>query len=181
MCGIAGFIQRQPNPEALPRMLARIVHRGPDGEGIWDRQLGGWQVAIGHRRLSIIDVEGGVQPMESADGADVISYNGEVYNFMRLRAALELKGHQFRTRSDTEVILQHFQRHGVGGIPGLDGMFAFAVFEARERRLTLARDRAGIKPLYYAELGDGGAVFASELTALLAHGGVDREPSIEGL
>jgi asparagine synthase (glutamine-hydrolysing) len=162
-------------------MLARIVHRGPDGEGIWDRQLGGWQVALGHRRLSIIDVEGGVQPMESADGADVISYNGEVYNFMRLRAALEQKGHQFRTRSDTEVILQHFQRHGVGGIPALDGMFAFAIFEARERRLTLARDRTGIKPLYYAELGDGGVVFASELSALLAHGGVDREPSIEGL
>ncbi len=162
-------------------MLSRIVHRGPDGEGIWDRQLGGWQVAIGHRRLSIIDVEGGVQPMESADGADVISYNGEVYNFMGLRAALEQKGRQFRTRSDTEVILEHFKQHGVGGIPGLDGMFAFAIFEARERRLTLARDRAGIKPLYYAELGDGGVVFASELSALLAHGGVDREPSIEGL
>ncbi|HMF42784.1 MAG TPA: asparagine synthase (glutamine-hydrolyzing), partial [Polyangia bacterium] len=181
MCGIAGFIQRQPNPEALPRMLARIVHRGPDGEGIWDRAHGGWNVAIGHRRLSIIDVEGGVQPMESADGAVVISYNGEVYNFMRLRAALEAKGRQFRTRSDTEVILQHFEQWGAGGVPSLDGMFAFAIWEARERRLTLARDRAGIKPLYYAELADGGIAFASELSALLAHGGVDRELSIEGL
>jgi asparagine synthase (glutamine-hydrolysing) len=180
MCGIAGFIQRRPNPEALPRMLARIVHRGPDGEGIWDRQLGGWQVAIGHRRLSIIDVEGGVQPMESADGATVISFNGEIYNFMHLRAALEQKGHTFRTRSDTEVILQHFSRYGAGGVDALDGMFAFAVWEARERRLTLARDRTGIKPLYYAELADGGVAFASELTALLAHGGIDREPSIEG-
>jgi len=181
MCGIAGFIQRQPDPAALPRMLARIVHRGPDGEGIWDRAHGGWNVAIGHRRLSIIDVEGGVQPMESADGAVVISYNGEVYNFMRLRAALEAKGRQFRTRSDTEVILQHFEQWGAGGVPSLDGMFAFAIWEARERRLTLARDRAGIKPLYYAELADGGIAFASELTALLAHGGVDRELSIEGL
>jgi asparagine synthase (glutamine-hydrolysing) len=162
-------------------MLARIAHRGPDGEGVWDRQLGGWQVAIGHRRLSIIDVEGGVQPMESSDGATVISYNGEIYNFKRLREALEQKGHTFRTRSDTEVILQHFQRHGIGGIPALDGMFAFAIWEARDRRLTLARDRTGIKPLYYAELADGGAVFASELSALLAHGGVDRELAIEGL
>jgi asparagine synthase (glutamine-hydrolysing) len=181
MCGIAGFIQRTPNPDALPRMLARIAHRGPDGEGIWDRQLGGWNVALGHRRLAIIDVEGGAQPMESGDGAVIVTYNGEVYNFMRLRAALERAGHEFRTRSDTEVILQLFERHGVAGVPDLDGMFAFAIFDARKRRLTLARDRAGIKPLYFAELADGGIVFASELTALLAHGGVDRELSIEGL
>ena len=181
MCGIAGFIQKTPNPDALPRMLARIAHRGPDGEGVWDRQLGGWQVALGHRRLSIIDVAGGTQPMENGDGAVVITYNGEVYNFMRLRAALERSGHQFRTRSDTEVIVHHFEQHGVAGIPALEGMFAFAIWEARTRRLTLARDRAGIKPLYYAELSDGGIVFASELHALLAHGGVDAELSIEGL
>src|SRR4051812_42368531 len=181
MCGIAGFIQKSPNPEALPRMLACIAHRGPDGEGIWDRTHGGWNVALGHRRLSIIDVAGGTQPMENADGAVVIVYNGEGYNFMRLRAALEGKGHRFRTRSDTEAILHQFEQYGVAGIPSLDGMFAFAIWEARERRLTLARDRAGIKPLYYAELADGGIVFASELSALLAHDGVDREPSIEGL
>jgi len=181
MCGIAGFIQKTPNPDALPRMLARIAHRGPDGEGVWDRQLGGWQVALGHRRLSIIDVAGGTQPMENGDGAVVITYNGEVYNFMALRAALERNGHQFRTRSDTEVIVHQFEQYGVAGIPALDGMFAFAIWEARTRRLTLARDRAGIKPLYYAELSDGGIVFASELHALLAHGGVDRELSIEGL
>ena len=181
MSGIAGFIQKTPNADALPRMLARIAHRGPDGEGIWDRQLGGWQVALGHRRLSIIDVAGGTQPMENADGAVVITSDGEVYNFMRLRAALERNGHQFRTRSDTEVIVHHFEQYGVAGIPALDGMFAFAIWEARTRRLTLARDRAGIKPLYYAELSDGGIVFASELHALLAHGGVDPELSIEGL
>src|SRR3954471_24811624 len=181
MCGIAGFIQREPSPEALPRMLARIVHRGPDGEGVWDRQLGGWQVAIGHRRLSIIDVAGSPQPMENASGDVVLSYNGEIYNFMRLRAALEAKGRQFRTRGDTEVILQQFEQHGVGGVPDLDGMFAFAIWEARTRRLTLARDRAGIKPLYYAELPDGGIVFASERSALLAHGGIDPELSTDGL
>ena len=181
MCGIAGFIQKTPNPEALPRMLARIAHRGPDGEGVWDRTMGGWQVAIGHRRLSIIDVAGGAQPMENAEGDVIITYNGEVYNFMGLRAGLERAGHQFRTRSDTEVILHQFMQHGAGGITALNGMFAFAIWEARTRRLTLARDRAGIKPLYYAELPDGGIVFASELSALLAHGGVDRELSIEGL
>jgi asparagine synthase (glutamine-hydrolysing) len=181
MCGIAGFIQKTPNPDALSRMLARIAHRGPDGEGVWDRHLGGWHVALGHRRLSIIDVAGGAQPMENGDGAVVISYNGEVYNFMQLRGALERAGRQFRTRSDTEVILNHFEAHGVGGIPALSGMFAFAIWEARTRRLTLARDRAGIKPLYYAELADGGIVFASELSALLQHDGVDRELSIEGL
>ena len=181
MCGIAGFIQKQPNPEALPRMLSRIVHRGPDGEGVWDRFHGGWNVALGHRRLSIIDVAGGAQPMENAAGDVVIIYNGEVYNFMRLRAALEGKGQRFRTRSDTEVILNQFQQYGVAGVPDLEGMFAFAIWEARDRRLTLARDRAGIKPLYYAELPDGGIVFASELSALLAHGGIDRELSIEGL
>jgi asparagine synthase (glutamine-hydrolysing) len=162
-------------------MLARIVHRGPDGEGVWDRQLGGWQVAIGHRRLSIIDVAGSPQPMENPRGDVVLSYNGEIYNFMRVRAALEAKGRQFRTRGDTEVILQQFEQHGIGGVPELNGMFAFAIWEARTRRLTLARDRTGIKPLYYAELPDGGIVFASELSALLAHGGIDAELSTDGL
>jgi asparagine synthase (glutamine-hydrolysing) len=181
MCGIAGFIQREPNPEALPRMLARIVHRGPDGEGVWDRQLGGWHVAIGHRRLSIIDVAGSPQPMENAGGDVVLTYNGEIYNFMRVRAVLEARGRSFRTRGDTEVVLQQFEQHGVGGVPELNGMFAFAIWEARTRRLTLARDRTGIKPLYYAELADGGIVFASELSALLAHGGIDPDLSTDGL
>jgi asparagine synthase (glutamine-hydrolysing) len=181
MCGIAGFIQREADPEALPRMLARLVHRGPDGEGRWERELGGWHVAIGHRRLSIIDVAGSPQPMENAGGDAVLTYNGEIYNFVRVRAALESKGRRFRTRGDTEVILQQFEQHGVGGVPELDGMFAFAIWEARTRRLTLVRDRAGIKPLYYAELTDGGIVFASELSALLAHGGVERDLSTEGL
>src|SRR3954447_3819829 len=112
MGGIAGVIQRWANPEALPRMLARIAHRGPDGEGVWERQLDGWHVAIGHRRLSIIDVAGSSQPMENAAGDVVLSYNGEIYNFVRVRAALEARGRRFRTCGDTEVILQQFEQHG---------------------------------------------------------------------
>jgi asparagine synthase (glutamine-hydrolysing) len=181
MCGIAGFIQRGPNPDALPRMLAAIAHRGPDGEGQWIRDSGSWRVTLGHRRLAIIDVADGAQPMENEDGTAVISYNGEVYNFRELRPGLERDGHRFRTRSDTEVIVHHFEQHGLDGVGALDGMFAFAVWESGPRRLTLARDRAGIKPLYYAQLADGGLVFSSELGALLAHGGVDATPSLEGL
>jgi asparagine synthase (glutamine-hydrolysing) len=186
MCGIAGFIQQAPEREALPRMLARVVHRGPDGEGTWVRQQGNWHVALGHRRLAIIDIAGGAQPMAATagDGGDssVITYNGEVYNFAALRQRLERDGGApFRTRSDTEVVARHFERHGAGGVADLDGMFAFAIWDARAQRLTLARDRAGIKPLYYAELAGGGIAFASELSALLAHGGVDATLSPEGL
>jgi asparagine synthase (glutamine-hydrolysing) len=181
MCGIAGFIQRGPDPQALPRMLSCIVHRGPDGEGSWIRAEAGWQVALGHRRLSIIDVEGGTQPMDNVEGTAVIVYNGELYNFMALRPGLEAGGRRFRTRSDTEVILQHFEARGVTGVPELDGMFAFAVWQPAARRLTLARDRTGIKPLYYAELPDGGLVFGSELASLMAHGGIDRAVSVDGL
>jgi asparagine synthase (glutamine-hydrolysing) len=185
MCGIAGFIERRSNPDALPRMLAQIVHRGPDGDGQWHRDVQGssgpWHVALGHRRLAIIDVEGSPQPMENEDGHRAISYNGEVYNFQELRPGLERDGHKFRTRGDTEVILHHFEQHGVGGVAKLDGMFAFAIWDSDTRRLTLARDRAGIKPLYYATLADGGLVFSSELTSLLAHGGVDRALSAPAL
>jgi asparagine synthase (glutamine-hydrolysing) len=186
MCGIAGFIAREADPAALPRMLRQIAHRGPDGEGIWESAAGGagggaWRVALGHRRLAIIDVEGGVQPMGNEDGTVVITYNGEVYNFQALRAALEPRGHRFRTRSDTETIVHHYEQHGTGGVAALDGMFAFAIWDGGAERLMLARDRAGIKPLYYAELPSGGLVFASELTALLAHGGVDRALGAEGL
>ena len=186
MCGIAGFIQQAPDREALPRMLARIAHRGPDGEGAWLRPAGSWNVALGHRRLAIIDVAGGAQPMAGDDGgaddAVVITYNGEVYNFAELRARLERDGGApFRTRSDTEVVARHFERRASAASSDLDGMFAFAIWEAGPQRLTLVRDRAGIKPLYYAELPGGGIVFASELTALLAHGGVDAALSTDGL
>ena len=185
MCGIAGFIAREADPATLPRMLRQIAHRGPDGEGAWHGAAGGalgpWQVALGHRRLAIIDVAGGVQPMGNEDGKVVLTYNGEVYNFRALRTPLEQQGHHFRTRSDTETIIHHYEQHGAGGVAALEGMFAFAIWDGTAERLLLARDRCGIKPLYYAELPSGGLVFASELTALLAHGGVDRALGAEGL
>ena len=193
MCGIAGFIQpvtrEAPERGALARMLSQIAHRGPDGEGEWHGETPGtppvaaerWHVALGHRRLAIIDLAGGAQPMDNEDGSVVITYNGEIYNFQALRPALERQGHRFKTRSDTETIIHQVEQHGVDGVRALNGMFAFALWDAAAQRLLLARDRVGIKPLYYAELPGGGLVFASELSAVLAHGGVDRTLSTEGL
>ncbi len=162
-------------------MLARIVRRGPDGEGRWTGKKGDWNVALGHRRLAIVDLEGGAQPMGTPDGAAHITYNGELYNFHDLRSPLERQGVSFRTRSDTEVLLHHVASRGPAGLDALDGMFAFALWDARSGKLLLARDRAGIKPLYYATLPDGGLVFASELTALLQHPAVARKLSPRGL
>jgi asparagine synthase (glutamine-hydrolysing) len=162
-------------------MLARIAHRGPDGEGAWHRQVSDWQVSLGHRRLSIIDLAAGAQPMDNEDGLVVITFNGEIYNFQELRAELEGQGHRFKTRSDTETIIHHFEQHGVSGIEKLNGMFAFALWDSSARTLVLARDRVGIKPLYYAELPGGGIAFASELSSLMAHGGIDDTLSEQGL
>lgn len=181
MCGIAGFIQKRPDPPALSRMLARIAHRGPDGEGTWHHQTDPWHVSLGHRRLAIIDLSTGAQPMDNEDGSVQITFNGEIYNFQDLRAELEPRGHRFKTRSDTETIIHHFEEHGVAGIAKLNGMFAFAVWNSKSRTLVLARDRVGIKPLYYAELADGGIGFSSELSSLVAHGGIDETWSTEGL
>ncbi len=181
MCGIAGFIAREPDPSALSRMLREIAHRGPDGEGSWHGQADGWRVTLGHRRLAIIDLGAGAQPMGNEDGTLVVTYNGELYNYRALRPALERQGHVFRTRSDTEVLVHHFEQHGVDGVRELDGMFAFAIWDATAGRLVLARDRTGIKPLYYAELPGGGLAFASELSAVLAHGGVEGALGVDGL
>jgi len=181
VCGIVGFVQRASPGDLLSPMLARIVRRGPDGEGRWMGTSRGWNVAFGHRRLAIVDIDGGAQPMATPDGAAHITYNGELYNFRDLKGALERRGAVFRTRSDTEVLLQHVATHGPSGLPDLDGMFAFAVWDVSACALLLARDRAGIKPLYYASLPDGGLVFASELTALLQHPAVVRKLSAVGL
>ena len=195
MCGIAGFIQpaTAPHRGTLARMLSEIAHRGPDGEGEWHAETplgapdgtvnvtGPWHVALGHRRLAIIDLATGAQPMDNEDGSVVITFNGEIYNFQTLRPALERQGHRFKTRSDTETIVHHFEQHGADGVRALSGMFAFALWDAGAQRLLLARDRVGIKPLYYAELAGGGIVFASELAAVLAHGGIDRALSTEGV
>jgi asparagine synthase (glutamine-hydrolysing) len=181
MCGFVGFIQRARAPELLSPMLRRIEHRGPDGEGRWLGGSDGWFVALGHRRLAILDIAGGAQPMSTPEERAHLAYNGELYNFRELRSDLEGSGVAFRTRSDTEVILRHGERHWARGLSALNGMFAFALWDQQGGRLLLARDRVGIKPLYYAELADGGLAFASELTALLQHPRVPRRLSSEGL
>src|SRR5947207_7010924 len=129
MCGIAGYVQRDPHaPGVIERMTHRLAHRGPDGSGISRAAKGGWHVALGHRRLAIIDIEGGRQPLGNEDGSVQISYNGEVYNFPSLHDDLIQRGHRFATRCDTEVIVHHYEEHGVNGLAALDGMFAFAIW-----------------------------------------------------
>jgi len=169
MCGIAGIFhsetQKPVEPARIERMCDAMVHRGPDGAGVWtDHGIG-----LGHRRLSIIDLEGSPQPMHSADGRAVVAFNGEIYNFRELRRELERDGAKFRTSGDTEVILAAWQRWGVDCLDHLNGMFAFALYDLDRKQLFLARDRFGVKPLFMAHLSDGSLAFASELKALLAH------------
>ncbi|MDC8753431.1 amidotransferase 1, exosortase A system-associated [Erythrobacter sp. sf7] len=169
MCGIAGIFHAETpkpvDPARVERMCDALVHRGPDGAGVWTDH----GVGLGHRRLSIIDLAGSPQPMHSADGRAVIVFNGEIYNFRELRRELEQAGFSFRTSGDTEVILAAWQRWGPDCLARLDGMFAFALFDRDKRQLFLARDRFGVKPLFLAHLSDGSIAFASELKGLLAH------------
>ncbi len=167
MCGIAGFLNHDDLPadrELLVAMTRTLVHRGPDGEGF---HLDG-PVGLGHRRLSIVDLATGDQPMTSPDGRAWVVFNGEIYNFVELRRDLEARGHRFSTHSDTETILHLYEEHGPDSVRHLRGMFAFALYDPDRRRLLLARDRVGIKPLYYHE-GPAGLVFASEIKAILKH------------
>ena len=181
MCGIAGIFHLQtakPVDEARVRAMAdAIAHRGPDGDGVWTAP----GIGLGHRRLSIIDLAGGVQPMASEDGQIVLVFNGEIYNFMEVRAELEALGHAFHTHSDTEVILQAWLRWGPDCLAKLNGMFAFAIHDARKACLFLARDRLGVKPLHYAELSDGSVIFGSELKALLVHPLLRRNPDFSAI
>src|SRR5262249_28888978 len=174
MCGIYGEIAApgsSPEMDVLARMAARLEHRGPDdGNAV---RLGA--AALGCRRLAIIDVPGGRQPLANERGDVIAVCNGEIYNHARLRHDLEARGHPFRTRSDAEVIPHLYEESGPDLVDALDGMFALAVWDAPRGRLLLARDRLGEKPLYYAA-GDGAFVFASEPKALLASGRVAAEP-----
>lgn len=168
MCGIVGVLERSQRPVSpvlLRRMTDAVAHRGPDGEGSYiDGNLG-----LGHRRLAILDLSpAGHQPMALPGGDLVITYNGEVYNFHELRAELEALGHTFHTRTDTEVVLHAYAEWGADAVRRLNGMFAFAVWDTRHRRLFLARDRYGVKPLYWAH-ADGAFLFGSEIKALLCH------------
>jgi asparagine synthase (glutamine-hydrolysing) len=172
MCGICGIAAADGAPadlEAVKRMNSRLVHRGPDSDGLFHD--GG--VALAMRRLSIIDLEGGDQPISNEDGTVTVVQNGEIYNYRELRRELEGRGHRFATASDTEVLVHLYEEHGEGFAERLRGMFAVAIWDARERRLLLARDRFGIKPLYY-RLADGTLSFASELKALLEQPGFSR-------
>ncbi|CAN5425439.1 amidotransferase 1, exosortase A system-associated [soil metagenome] len=181
MCGIAGlFYPETPKPVDPARITAMtdaIAHRGPDGSGVWTAP----GVGLGHRRLSIIDLAGGAQPMASADGRIVTTYNGEIYNFAEVRAELEGRGAHFLTNSETEVLRHGWRAWGPGMLPRLNGMFAFAIHDAASQTLFLARDRMGVKPLYYVQLSDGAVAFASELKGLLAHPLVRRAPDIRAV
>jgi asparagine synthase (glutamine-hydrolysing) len=148
-----------------------MAHRGPDGAGVWTAP----GVGLGHRRLSIIDIAGSPQPMASTDGAAMLVFNGEIYNYRELREELKGAGAEFHTDGDSEVILAAWQRWGPDCVTRLHGMFAFAIYDQRERTLFLARDRLGVKPLFYAPLSDGSLAFASELKGLLAHPLLRRE------
>lgn len=173
MCGIAGILNLDGAPASettVASMADAIIHRGPDGFGYWAEG----PAAFGHRRLSIIDLsELGRQPMHSPDGRYVMTYNGEVYNFPELRAELEALGHVFRSHSDSEVVLHAWAQWGTKSVLRFNGMFAFAIFDRKEQRLTLVRDRYGIKPLYYAQFGNV-FLFGSEQKAILAHPAAKR-------
>jgi len=171
MCGIVGIVKLNPwetvDEARLTRMRDVLRHRGPDGEGLWIEG----PVGLGMRRLAIVDVAGGRQPMANEDGTVWIVYNGEIYNHAELRPGLEQRGHSYRTRSDTETILHLYEEEGERCVERLQGMFAFALWDRTRRRLLLARDRLGIKPLYYAWT-DHELLFASEIKAILAAGSV---------
>src|SRR4029079_7233186 len=178
MCGIVGICSSSDEDlrGMLEPMAASIVHRGPDDDGFhYDRGA-----AIGMRRLSIIDLSGGHQPLSDESGERWIVFNGEIYNFQSVRPPLEAAGHVFRTHSDTETIVHAFEQYGPDCVHHLNGMFGFAIWDSRERKLFIARDRMGVKPLYYAWDGRR-LVFGSEIKALLASGFVARELDDEAL
>ncbi|GII66515.1 asparagine synthetase B [Sphaerisporangium krabiense] len=183
MCGIAGWVSYSRDltrhPGELDAMVATMALRGPDAGGVWR----GPHAALGHRRLAVIDLEGGAQPMAAEDAGQVsavITYSGEVYNFRELRDELRRRGHGFRTASDTEVVLRAYLEWGVGFAERLNGMFAFAIWDARTEELLLVRDRMGVKPLFYHVTEDG-VLFGSEHKAILAHPAAEAVVDLDGL
>jgi asparagine synthase (glutamine-hydrolysing) len=179
MCGIAGIIRssgRETTLDALGSMAAALRHRGPDGYGFYADPDAG----LAHVRLSIIDLAGGGQPLTNEDGTLIITYNGEVYNYIELAEELQAAGHRFRSRSDTEVLVHAWEEWGPGMFERLNGQWAFGLYDRRTHTLILARDRFGVRPLYYAE-PNGDLVFASEAKAIFATGEVDPAPDPVGL
>jgi asparagine synthase (glutamine-hydrolysing) len=182
MCGFCGIVYpsasaRSVDPALLSRMNATLHHRGPDASGLHQEP----GVSLAHCRLSIIDLGGGAQPMTSASGQQVLIFNGEIYNFQQLRQDLQAKGRVFKTNSDTEVILHLYDQYGLDSLRYLRGMFAFALWDRPRKRLFLARDRMGKKPLVYTALPGNGIAFASEAKALLEHPDVSREIDREAI
>ena len=172
MCGIAGFISpARADAAALVPMLARIAHRGPDGQGPFVEG----PAALGHCRLAIIDLQGGAQPLYSEDKNFVVVFNGEIYNYRELTAELTALGHTFATRTDTEVLLHGWEQWGRELLPRLRGLFAFALWDRRAQVLFCARDMFGIKPLYYCRCADGTLLFASEIKAFLDHPSFEKQ------
>ncbi len=185
MCGLFGWALPEAKARERGLLVAltdRLAHRGPDGSGFWLGHTSdqGFQLGFGHRRLSIIDLAGGTQPMWSADGATGVVLNGEIYNYVELREELRQRGHSFVTQSDTEVLLEAWRAWGMAALPRLRGMFAFALWDANTQQLVLARDAFGKKPLFLAD-GPFGLVFASEIEPLLAFPGVSRALEPEAL
>ena len=167
MCGICGLIDLNMRsglelPSTVRLMANRLVHRGPDAEGLWH----GPGVALGHRRLSIIDLAGSIQPMQDPTGRYILVFNGEIYNYLELRSDLEKHGIRFRTEGDTEVLLAAYITYGPGCLEYLNGMFAFAVWDRQEQILFAARDRMGVKPFFFGQGRGGLLAFASELQSL---------------
>lgn len=179
MCGIAGMLcseQQQASLEQLRAMIAMVHHRGPDASAVYaDRQVG-----LAHARLSIIDLANGRQPMQTADGALTVTFNGEIYNYIEMRETLIARGHQFCTQSDTEVILHAYAEYGERCVEHFNGQWAFAVWDRSKQQLFLSRDRLGIRPLYYTRAGNT-FLFASEIKSLLTHAGVTRALDPAGL
>lgn len=173
MCGITGKIwldRDRPADEATVRAMTRLlIHRGPDDEGLWKNG----PAALGFRRLSIIDVEGGHQPIENEDGKLALVFNGEIYNYRQLMAELQGRGHRFRTRSDSEVVLHLYEEKGPDCVRDLLGMFAFAIWDSKKKTLFMARDRLGQKPLYFAKNGEC-VLFASEMKSILQDASIER-------
>jgi asparagine synthase (glutamine-hydrolysing) len=183
MCGIAGFVRQrggwddEKTARVVSDMCRRIAHRGPDDQ----RVAVTGNAALGARRLAIIDLSGGYQPIAGEDGSVTVAYNGEIYNYRDLRKGLQSLGHQFKTQSDTEVIVHAYEEYGASCVDHLRGMFAFAVWDAARHTLFLARDRVGEKPLYYTLTPTGTLVFGSELKSLLVHPEVTRDVDLQAL
>ncbi|MBL7206317.1 MAG: asparagine synthase (glutamine-hydrolyzing) [Candidatus Aenigmarchaeota archaeon] len=175
MCGICGFVGFE-DKALLKKMMDSIKHRGPDDSGVFIDK----GISLGHRRLSIIDLKTGKQPMKNEDGTIQIVFNGEIYNFQELRTDLEKKGHKFYTNSDTEVIIHAYEEYGKNCLKRFNGMFAFAIWDSKKKSLFLARDRLGIKPLYYTFF-NGSLIFASEIKAILQHPDVKKDVDFQAM